>query len=143
MVLGSGMTKTYDGTRRAIRKAMLKRMMKKVWEWSERVEAQASATAECNVTIWKRRLANCEESLKRNVGALLEAEKGQAELRKALKTKDAELATVRAELDAERRIRTSTEKLLHELREAQTDFKSLRHRNGVLRGDVDEARWNE
>jgi wobble nucleotide-excising tRNase len=59
---------------------MLEKRMEKVCEWSERVEAQTSATAECNVTIWKRRLANCKESLKRKVAALTKADKGQAQL---------------------------------------------------------------
>jgi predicted translin family RNA/ssDNA-binding protein len=60
-----------------------------------------------------------------------------------LEAKDAELAMVRAELEAERRKRTDVDKLREELREAQADVKSLRCRNGVLRGDVDEARQNE
>jgi hypothetical protein len=75
---------------------MLEKTMEKVCEWTERVEAQTPATANHEVTIWKRRLANCEESLKQKGTALTEAEKGQAELRKAL-----ELAKVRAEMDAE------------------------------------------
>jgi hypothetical protein len=75
---------------------MLEKMMERVCEWSERVEAPTSATAECDLTIWKRRLANCEELLKRKVAALTEAEKGQAKLRKALEAKEAKLAKVRA-----------------------------------------------
>jgi hypothetical protein len=86
---------------------------------------------------------NCEESLKRKIAALSEAEEGQAELRKALETKDTELVKVRAELDAERRKRTDVDILHEELRKAQADVKSLRRRNGVLRSDVDKARQNE
>jgi predicted RNase H-like nuclease (RuvC/YqgF family) len=122
---------------------ILEKTMEKVREWSERVEAQTSATAERDVTIWKRRLANCEESLKPKVAALTEAEKGQAELRKALEAKDVELVKVRAELDTERRSHTNVEQLRRELREAQAEVKSLKRRNGVLRGDVDKARRNE
>jgi hypothetical protein len=81
---------------------MLEKTMEKVCEWSERVEAQTAAIAGREVAIWKRRLANCEESLKRKGTDLTEAEKAQAELRKALEAKDAKLAKVRAELDAER-----------------------------------------
>jgi hypothetical protein len=33
---------------------MLEKTMEKVCEWSERIEAQTSATAERDVTIWKR-----------------------------------------------------------------------------------------
>jgi hypothetical protein len=47
------------------------------------------------------------------------------------------------ELDAKRRSRTNAEKLHQELWEAQAEVKSLRRRNGVLRGDVDEAQRNE
>jgi FtsZ-binding cell division protein ZapB len=54
-----------------------------------------------------------------------------------------ELAKVRAELEIERRKRTDVTKLREELREAQADVKSLRRRNGVLKGDVDTARQNE
>jgi hypothetical protein len=122
---------------------MLETAMERVCALSERVKAQTSETAGREATIWKRRLANCEESLKRKGTALTEAEKGQAELRKALEAKDAELARVRAETEAEQRSRTSAEQLRHELREAQAEVNSLRRRIGVLRGDVDEARWNE
>jgi hypothetical protein len=79
---------------------------------------------ERDVTIWKRRLTNYEESLKRKVAALMEAEKGQAEVRKALEAKDAELAKVRADLDAERRSCANVEQLCCELWEAQADVKS-------------------
>jgi hypothetical protein len=122
---------------------MLKMAMERVCAWSERVEAQTSETAGREATIWKRRLANCEESFKRKGTALTEAEKGQAELQKTLEAKDAELATVRAEMETERRARTNTEQLRRELREAQAEVKSLRRQIGVLRGDVDEARRNE
>jgi hypothetical protein len=82
-------------------------------------------------------------SLKWKNAALSEAEKGQEELRKALKTKDAELAKVRAELEVERRTRTNATQLREELWEAQADVKSLRRRNGVLKDDADTARQNE
>jgi predicted nucleic acid-binding Zn-ribbon protein len=81
--------------------------------------------------------------LKRKSASLSEAEKGQAELRKALEAKDAELAKVRAELDVERRKRTDVDRFREELREVQADVKSLQRENGVLRGDVDIARLNE
>jgi chromosome segregation ATPase len=81
--------------------------------------------------------------LKRKSASLSEAEKGQAELRKALEAKDAELAKVRAELDVKRRKRTDVDRFREELREVQADVKSLQRENGVLRGDVDIARLNE
>jgi chromosome segregation ATPase len=65
------------------------------------------------------------------------------ELQKVLEEKDAELAKVRAELEIECRKRTDVTKLREELREAQADVKSLRHQNGVLKGDVDADRQNE
>jgi hypothetical protein len=105
---------------------MLEKTMEKVCKWSERVEAETATTAGHEVTIWKRRLANFEESLKRKGTALTEAEKGQGELRKALEAKDAELAKVQAELDAERRSCTNSKQLRRELREAQAEVKSLR-----------------
>jgi chromosome segregation ATPase len=86
---------------------MLETAMEKVCEWSERVEAQTSETAGRDVTVWKRRLANCEESLKRKTASLTEAKKRQAELRQALEAKDAELAAVRLELEAVWRKRTN------------------------------------
>jgi chromosome segregation ATPase len=123
---------------------MLEMAMQKVCAWSEWVEAQTAVTAERDVIIWKRRLENCEESLKRKNASVSEAEKGQMELRKALEAKDAELAKVRAELEVERgKTRTDVTKLREELREAHADVKALRRRNGVLRGDVDTARQNE
>jgi chromosome segregation ATPase len=122
---------------------MLETAMQKVCAWSERVEAQTAVTVERNVIIWKRRLENCEESLKRKSASLSEAEKGQVELQKALVAKDTELAKVRAELEVERRTRTNVTQLREELREAQADVKALRRRNGVLKGDVDTARQNE
>jgi predicted nucleic acid-binding Zn-ribbon protein len=64
-------------------------------------------------------------------------------LRQALEAKDAELAAVRSELEAERRKRTNAKQLREDLRKAQPHVKSLRRRNGILRGDVDEARQNE
>jgi hypothetical protein len=119
---------------------MLEKMMEKLCEWTERIEAQTSTTTERDITIWKRLLANCEEALKWKVTALIEVEKGQAELRKSLEAKDAELTKVRTDLDAERRSRTNVEQLRRELREAQVYGKSLKRRVGILRGDVDEAR---
>jgi FAD synthase len=74
---------------------------------------------------------------------MAEAEKGQAELRQALAAKEADLAVVRAKLVDERRQRSDTNQLREELRKAQVDVKSLQRRNGVLRGDVDEARQDE
>jgi hypothetical protein len=95
------------------------------------------------VAVWKRRFANCEESLKRKTAALSEAEEGQTELRKALEAKDMELSRVRAELTAEWQNRTEVDRLRDGLRRAQADVKSLRRRNGILRSDVDEARQNK
>jgi chromosome segregation ATPase len=95
------------------------------------------------VIIWKRRLENCQTSLKRKSTALSEAKKGQVELRKALEAKDAELEKVRADLEHERRKRTDVTKLRDELREAQADVRALRRRIGVLKGDVDTARQDE
>jgi chromosome segregation ATPase len=108
----------------------------------ERVEAQQSETAEHDVAVWRRRFANCEESLKRKTTALTEAEEGQTELRKALAAKDIELSKVRAELTAEWQKCTEVDRLREELRRAQADVKSLRRRIGILRSDVDEARQN-
>jgi septal ring factor EnvC (AmiA/AmiB activator) len=122
---------------------LLETAMRHMCAWSERIEAQTSATVERNVIIYKRRLENCEASLKRKSASLSEAKKGQVELRKALEAKDAELAKVRAELEVERRTHTNVTQLCEELREAQADVKSLRRRNGVLKGDVDMARQNE
>jgi hypothetical protein len=122
---------------------LLEMAMRNVCAWSEWIEAQTSATAERDVIIWKRRLENCEASLKRKNAALSEAEKGQVELRKALEAKDTELAKVRVELEIECRKRTDVTKLREELREAQADVKALRRRNGVLRNDVDIARQGE
>jgi predicted nucleic acid-binding Zn-ribbon protein len=122
---------------------MLETTMQRVCAWSKRVEAQTSDMTERDITIWKRRLENCEDSLKRKSASLSEAEKGQAELRKALEAKGAKLAKVRAELEVERRKRPDVDKLREELWEAQADVKTLRRRNEVLRGDVDIAGQNE
>jgi hypothetical protein len=73
---------------------LLETVMQNVCAWSERIEAQTSATAERGVIILKRQLENCETSLKRKNTALSEVEKGQVELQKALEAKDAELAKV-------------------------------------------------
>jgi DNA repair exonuclease SbcCD ATPase subunit len=53
------------------------------------------------------------------------------------------LAKVRAELENERRKRTDVTMLREEVREAQADVKSLRRRNGVLKGHLDATRQNE
>jgi hypothetical protein len=95
---------------------LLETAMRNVCAWSERIEAQTSATVEHDVIIWKRRLENCEVSLKRKSASLSEAEKGQVELRKALEAKDVELAKVRAELEVEQRTRTNVTQLREELR---------------------------
>jgi multidrug efflux pump subunit AcrA (membrane-fusion protein) len=102
---------------------MLETAMQRVCAWSERVETQTLDTAERDITIWKRQLENCEEWLTRKSTSMLEAEKGQAKLRKALEAKDAELVKVETELEVERRKRTNVDKLREELREAQTDVK--------------------
>jgi hypothetical protein len=60
---------------------ILEKTMERVCEWSERNQAQSSAIAERDVQVWKRRLVNCEEALKRKVAALTEAEKEQVALR--------------------------------------------------------------
>jgi hypothetical protein len=100
---------------------MPEKTMEKVYEWSKRIEAQNSATAERDVTIGMRRLANCEEASKQKAAALMEAEQGQVELRKALQANDTELTKVRAKLDAEHRSNTKVEQLRSQLREVQAD----------------------
>jgi predicted nucleic acid-binding Zn-ribbon protein len=87
--------------------SMLETTMERVCAWNERVEAHTSESAGREVMIWKKRLANYEELLRRKAASLTEAEKGQAELRQALVTKEVELAAARAELEAERRRRTT------------------------------------
>jgi alkanesulfonate monooxygenase SsuD/methylene tetrahydromethanopterin reductase-like flavin-dependent oxidoreductase (luciferase family) len=74
---------------------------------------------------------------------LTDAEKGQAELRKALAAKEAELAAARAEVVKERRRCADTDHLREELRVAQADVKSLKRSHGILRVDIEEARYNE
>jgi hypothetical protein len=106
--------------------SMLETAMERVCAWSERVEAHMSESAGREVMIWKKGLANCEESLRRKPASLTEAEKGQAELRQALITKEVKLAAARVELEAERRKRAGTDQLREELRKAQADVKSLR-----------------
>jgi predicted RNase H-like nuclease (RuvC/YqgF family) len=103
----------------------LESAMEKVCAWNERVGAQESETTERDVAVWKRRFANCEESLKRKTTALSEAQEGQTELQKALEAKDMELSRVRAELTAEWQNRTEVDRLHEELRRAQPDVKSL------------------
>jgi hypothetical protein len=50
--------------------------MERVKAWSGQEEAQTSATAEAEVTTWKKRLANCEGALRQKAASLTEAEKG-------------------------------------------------------------------
>jgi hypothetical protein len=83
------------------------------------------AAVEAEVTTLKRRLANCEEVLKQKVMSLTEAEKGQAELRKALAAKEAELVAVHQEAAEERRRGTDTNHLRERLRTAEADIRSL------------------
>jgi hypothetical protein len=68
--------------------------MDRVRAWNRPADAQLLTAAEAEVATLKRRLANCEEALKLKVMSLTEAEKGQAELRKALAEKEAELVAV-------------------------------------------------
>jgi hypothetical protein len=90
---------------------MLEKTMEKVSEWSEQIEAQKSATAARDVQVWKRRLVNYQEALTGKVAELKEAKKEQVALLRAMEAKGAELAKVRAVLEAERRARTDTEQL--------------------------------
>jgi 7-cyano-7-deazaguanine synthase in queuosine biosynthesis len=73
---------------------------------------------------------------------LTEAEKGQAELRKAL-AEEAELAAARKEVVEERKRSADTDHLREELRVAQADVKSLKRRHEILRADLDEAHCKE
>jgi hypothetical protein len=75
--------------------------------------------------------------------SLTEAERGQAELRRALAAKEAELVAVRQEVAEERRKGTDTNYLRGKLRNAEADIRSLQRRNGILRSDVTEARSKE
>jgi hypothetical protein len=68
--------------------------MDRVKAWNGPADAQLLAVAEAEVTTLTRRLANCEEALKLKVMSLMEPEKGQAELRRALVAKEAELVAV-------------------------------------------------
>jgi hypothetical protein len=68
-------------------------------------------TVERDVQVWKRRVINYEDALKRKVAVLTEAEKEQVALQRMLDAKDTELAKVRALLEAERRARTDAETL--------------------------------
>jgi hypothetical protein len=54
---------------------MLEKMMEKVYEWSERIEAQNSATVERDMQVWKRRVINSEDALNQKVAALTKAKK--------------------------------------------------------------------
>jgi predicted mannosyl-3-phosphoglycerate phosphatase (HAD superfamily) len=80
---------------------MLEKTMEKVCEWREQIEAQKPAIAERVLQVLKRRLVNYEEALKGKVGALMEAEKEQVALWRGMEAKDAKLAKVREELEAE------------------------------------------
>jgi hypothetical protein len=75
--------------------------------------------------------------------SLTEAEKGQAELRKALAAKEAELVAVHQEAAEERRRGTDTNHVRGRLRTAKEDIRSLQRRNGILRSDITEARSKE
>jgi chromosome segregation ATPase len=74
---------------------------------------------------------------------LTEAKKGQAELRKALADKEAELAAARKEVVQERRRSADTNHIREKLRIAQSDVKSLQRRHGILRTDLEEAHSKE
>jgi chromosome segregation ATPase len=113
--------------------------MDRVRAWKGPADAQQLATAEADIATLQRRLANCEEVLKLKVLSLTEAEKGQAELRKALAAKEAELVAVRQEAAEERRRGTNANYLRGKLRNAEADIRSLQRRNGILRSDVTAA----
>jgi DNA repair exonuclease SbcCD ATPase subunit len=123
--------------------ALLGTAMDRVRTWSGPEDAQSSAPAEAEVTALKRQLANCEEALKLKVVSLTEAEKGQAELRKALAEKEAELVAAHKEVAEERRRGADSNHLWGRLRTAEEDIRSLQRRNGVLRNDLTEARSKE
>jgi hypothetical protein len=120
--------------------ALLGTVMKRIKAWSGRVEAETSEAVEADVTTWKKQLANCEEALRQKVASLTDAEKGQAELRKALATKEAELAAAQVEVVEQRRRCADTDHLQEELRVVEADVKSLKRRHGILRADIEEAR---
>jgi chromosome segregation ATPase len=117
--------------------------MDRVRAWNRPEEAQSSAAAEAEVMALKRRLANCEEALKLKVMSLTEAEKGQADLWKALAEKEAELVATHKEVAEERRRGADTNYLRRKLRIAEEDMKSLQRRHGVLQSNLDEARSKE
>jgi hypothetical protein len=119
---------------------MLEQMMVKVCERSERIEAQTSATAERDMQVWKRRLVICEEALKGKVAVLTEVEKEQVVFRPVMEAKDAELAKVWVELEAERRAHTNVEQLRSQLKDVEADVMSFKRQLGILKGDVEEAR---
>jgi arginine deiminase len=113
--------------------------MDQVRSWNGPEDAQLLAMAEAEVTALKQRIANCEEALKLKVVSLTEAEKGQAELLKALAEKEAELVAVHKEVAEERRRGADSNHLRGRLRTAEEDIRSLQRRNGVLRSDLTEA----
>jgi chromosome segregation ATPase len=87
----------------------------------------------------KQRVVNCKDVLKQKVVALPKAENEQSRLRRAVEERDAELAKVRVELDAERRACTDAERLCGQLAEAQADVKSLKRRCGMAKTNVEEV----
>jgi arginine deiminase len=117
--------------------------MDRVRAWNRPEEAQSSAAVEAEVTTLKRRLANCEEVLRLKVVSLMEAEKGQVELWKALAEKEAELVAAHKEVAEERRRDADTNHLWWKLRTAEADIRSLQRRNGILRSDLEEAHSKE
>jgi predicted nucleic acid-binding Zn-ribbon protein len=123
--------------------ALLGAAMEWVRTWSGQEEAQSSAAAETEVMTLKRRLANYEEALKQKVASLTEVEKGQVELRKALADKEAELVAAHKEVAEERRRGADTNHLRGKLRTAEVDIRSLQRRHGILRSDLEEARYKE
>jgi DNA repair exonuclease SbcCD ATPase subunit len=123
--------------------ALLGTAMDRVRTWSGPEDAQSSATAEAEVTTLQRRLANCEEPLKLKVVSLTEAEKGQAELRKALAAKEAELVVAHRVVAEECRRSANANHLRGKLRTTEEDIRSLQRRNGILRSDLEQARSKE
>jgi chromosome segregation ATPase len=105
--------------------AILGTAIDRVRAWKGLADTQQLATAEAEVATLQRRLANCEEALKLKVLSLTEAEKGQAELRKALAAKEAELVAVPQEVAEERRTSTDANYLREKLKNAEADIRSL------------------
>jgi hypothetical protein len=114
-------------------------VMVKVCEWSERIEAQTSATVERDVGAWKQCVVYCEDTLRWKVRALTEVEKEQSRIQRAVEERDAELAKVRAELKPERKALTDVERLRGQLTEAQADVKLLKWRLGMTKMGAEKA----